>query len=158
MLVLMIMIQLVFSGGLVPLSGRPGLNQISYVVPSRWGFGMTAATVDLRAIETIRAPQFCAQLDQAKAAGQLPPDLDTSMDGQQINQICHHKPPRVDALWRHDSVTWFGDLWVLLALGGVSILGVGILLRRLEPKRRAGQVGQVAAAPPNVRAFAGYTR
>jgi ABC transport system ATP-binding/permease protein len=157
MLVLMIMIQLVFSGGLVPLAGRAGLNQVSYVVPSRWGFAMTASTVDLRAIETIRAPQFCAQLDQARAAGQLPPDLDTSMDGQQINQICHHKPPRLDPLWRHDSVTWFGDLWVLLALGGVSILGVGLLLRRLEPKRRAGQVGQVAAAPPGVRGFAGYT-
>ncbi len=60
MLVLMIMIQLVFSGGLVPLGGRPGLNQVSYVVPARWGFAMTASTVDLRTIETIRAPQFCA--------------------------------------------------------------------------------------------------
>ena len=56
MLVLMIMIQLVFSGGLVPLAGRAGLEQVSYVVPARWGFAMTAATVDLRAIETIRAP------------------------------------------------------------------------------------------------------
>lgn len=148
MLVLMIMIQLVFSGGLVPLAGRAGLDQVSYVVPARWGFAMTASTVDLRGIETVRAPQFCAQLDQAKAQGELSPDLLSSTDAAEINQICHHKPPRVDAIWRHDGVTWFGDLWVLLALSGVSIMGVAILLRRLEPKRRAGQVGQVAAPPP----------
>ena len=66
-------------------------------------------------------------------------------------------PPRADAIWRHDKVTWFGDLWVLLALSGVSVLIVALLLRRLEPRRRAGQVGQTA--PPVVsRPLAGYTR
>ena len=142
MLVLMIMLQLVFSGGLVPLAGRPGLEQVSYAVPARWGFAMTAATVDLRRVETVRAPQVCALLDQAKASGQLPPDQQQSVDAQEINQICHHKPPRPDAIWRHNSVTWFGDLWVLIALAGLSVAGVALLLRRLEPKRRAGQVGQ----------------
>jgi ABC-type multidrug transport system ATPase subunit len=158
MLVLMIMVQLVFSGGLVPLAGRAGLEQASYIVPARWGFAMTASTVDLRAIETVRAPMFCAQLDQAKSQDQLPSDLLSSTDGAELNQICHHKPPRVDAIWRHDRVTWFGDLWVLLALSGVSIMGVAILLRRLEPKRRAGQVGQVAAPSPGAWGVAGYTR
>lgn len=153
MLVLMIMVQLVFSGGLVPLAGRPGLEQVSYVVPSRWGFAMAASTVDLHNIETFRAPQFCAQLDQAKANGQLPPDLASSKDAAELNQICHHKPPRPDAIWRHDSVTWIGDLWVLIALSGVSVLGVALLLRRLEPKRRAGQVGRVGPAVP--RGWAG---
>jgi hypothetical protein len=146
LLVLMIMVQLVFSGGLVPLAGRPGLEQISYVVPSRWGFAMVASTVDLRNIETVRAPQFCAALDQAQASGQLPPELADSADANELNQICHHKPPRPDAIWRHDAVTWIGDLWVLIVLSGVSIGLVYLLLRRLEPKRRVGQIGQVG--PP----------
>jgi ABC-type multidrug transport system ATPase subunit/pSer/pThr/pTyr-binding forkhead associated (FHA) protein len=143
MLVLMIMVQLVFSGGLVPLAGRPGLQQVSYVVPARWGFAMTASTVNLHAIETIRAPKFCAQLEQAQAQGELPADLVASSDAKEIQDLCHHKPPVSDALWKHSSATWLGDLVALLALSALSILGVSILLRRLEPKRRAGQVGQV---------------
>lgn len=154
MLVLMIMVQLVFSGGLVPLAGRPGLEQISYLVPSRWGFAMVASTVDLHNIETVRAPQFCAQLDQAQAAGELPPDLASSVDADELNQICHHKPPRADAIQRHDAVTWIGDLWVLIVLSGVSIGVVAILLRRLDPKRRAGQIGQ-AQAPVLARSGVG---
>jgi hypothetical protein len=143
MLVLMIMVQLVFSGGLVPLAGRPGLQQVSYVVPARWGFAMTASTVNLHAIETIRAPKFCAQLEQAQAQGELPADLVASSDAKEIQDLCHHKPPVSDALWKHSSAAWLGDLVALLALSALSILGVSILLRRLEPKRRAGQVGQV---------------
>jgi ABC-type multidrug transport system ATPase subunit/pSer/pThr/pTyr-binding forkhead associated (FHA) protein len=146
MLVLMIMVQLVFSGGLVPLAGRPGLQQVSYAVPARWGFAMTAATVDLRAIETIRPPTFCAKLEQAQAQGELPADLVASSDAKEIQNICHHKPPVADAIWKHSSATWLGDLAALLVLSALSIFGVSILLRRLEPKRRAGQVGQVA--PP----------
>ncbi len=146
MLVLMIMVQLVFSGGLVPLSGRPGLQQVSYVVPARWGFAMTASTVDLRGIETIRAPAFCARLEEAQAQGELPADLVASSDAEEIHDLCHHAPPRADAIWKHNAVTWLGDLLALVVLSAVSILGVSVLLRRLEPKRRAGQVG--AAAPP----------
>jgi ABC transport system ATP-binding/permease protein len=148
MLVLMIMVQLVFSGGLVPMSGRPVLQQVSYVVPARWGFAMTASTVDLRGIETIKAPQFCAKLDQAQGEGTLPPDLVSSADADDIQNLCHHKPPVADALWKHNAVTWIGDLGALVALSALSIFGVAVLLRRLEPKRRAGQVG--AAAPPPV--------
>ena len=135
MLVLMIMVQLVFSGGLVPLAGRVGLNQISYVVPARWGFGMAAATVDLHALETVRPPSFCAQLEQAQSDGTLPPELASSQDGEELNAICRHKAPRPDPLWRHDSATWFVDLAVLMGLGALSVGGVSVLLRRLEPRR-----------------------
>lgn len=50
MLVVTIMAQIVFSGGLIPVTGRVGLDQVSWLWPARWGFAATASTVDLRAI------------------------------------------------------------------------------------------------------------
>ncbi|MEV6216355.1 FHA domain-containing protein [Nocardia sp. NPDC051833] len=48
MLVVMIMVQLVMAGGLIPVTDRAGLEQVSYLFPSRWGYAAGAATVDLR--------------------------------------------------------------------------------------------------------------
>ncbi|BEL40386.1 Putative ABC transporter%2C ATP-binding protein [Mycobacteroides abscessus] len=48
MLVIATMTQIVFSGGLIPVTGRAGLEQLSFLFPSRWGFAATAATCDLR--------------------------------------------------------------------------------------------------------------
>jgi energy-coupling factor transporter ATP-binding protein EcfA2 len=45
LLVVAIMSQLVFSGGLIPVTGRLGLDQLSWITPARWGFGATASTV-----------------------------------------------------------------------------------------------------------------
>ncbi|MGV0836742.1 ATP-binding cassette domain-containing protein [Mycolicibacterium thermoresistibile] len=48
MLVITVMLSIVFSGGLIPITGRAVLDQISWLLPARWGFAATAATVDLR--------------------------------------------------------------------------------------------------------------
>ena len=37
MLVVVIMISIVFSGGLIPVTGRAGLDQLSWLLPARWG-------------------------------------------------------------------------------------------------------------------------
>ena len=50
MLVVTIMISIVFSGGLIPVTGRSVLEPISWLLPARWGFAASASTVDLRAI------------------------------------------------------------------------------------------------------------
>ncbi|WP_300007952.1 ATP-binding cassette domain-containing protein [Pseudonocardia sp.] len=47
LLVLVLMLQLVVSGGLFPVHGRPVLEQLAWLVPSRWGFAMGASTIDL---------------------------------------------------------------------------------------------------------------
>jgi ABC-type multidrug transport system ATPase subunit len=47
LLVVAIMSQLVFSGGMIPVTGSPGLNQVSMLTPARWGYATTAATVDV---------------------------------------------------------------------------------------------------------------
>jgi ABC transport system ATP-binding/permease protein len=46
--VVSIMAQLVLCGGMVPVTGRLGLDQLSFVTPARWGYAAAASTVDLR--------------------------------------------------------------------------------------------------------------
>jgi len=53
MTVLFILISVLFSGGAFPLNGRFGLEQISWLLPSRWGFAASASTVDLPAINSL---------------------------------------------------------------------------------------------------------
>ncbi|EID15215.1 hypothetical protein MXEN_07986 [Mycobacterium xenopi RIVM700367] len=48
LLVVSIMAQLVLSGGLVPVTGRLVLDQLSWAMPSRWGYAAAASTIDLR--------------------------------------------------------------------------------------------------------------
>ncbi len=47
LLVVAIMSQLVFSGGMIPVTDRIGLDQLSWFTPARWGFAASASTVDL---------------------------------------------------------------------------------------------------------------
>ncbi|HWF68979.1 MAG TPA: ATP-binding cassette domain-containing protein [Mycobacterium sp.] len=51
MLVVTIMVSMVLAGGLIPVTGRLLLDQISWLVPARWGFAASASTVDLNHIE-----------------------------------------------------------------------------------------------------------
>lgn len=46
--VVSIMAQLVLCGGMVPVTGRLVLDQISLAIPARWGYAAAASTVDLR--------------------------------------------------------------------------------------------------------------
>ncbi|WP_227998590.1 FHA domain-containing protein [Nocardia australiensis] len=50
MLVVMIMVQLVMAGGLIPVTGRVVLAQLSWLFPSRWGYGAGASTVNIREV------------------------------------------------------------------------------------------------------------
>ncbi|MCS0606393.1 FHA domain-containing protein [Streptomyces sp. LP11] len=47
LLVLVAIVQVVFCGALLPLDGVPGLQQLSWLVPSRWALGALAGTVGL---------------------------------------------------------------------------------------------------------------
>jgi ABC-type multidrug transport system ATPase subunit len=46
--VVSIMAQLVLCGGMVPVTGRLALDQLSFAMPARWGYAAAAATVDIR--------------------------------------------------------------------------------------------------------------
>ena len=47
LLVVPIMSQLVFCGGMIPVTDRLVLDQLSWFTPARWGFAASASTVDL---------------------------------------------------------------------------------------------------------------
>jgi len=46
--VVAVMAQLVLCGGMVPVTGRLGLDQLSWLMPARWGYAAASSTVDLR--------------------------------------------------------------------------------------------------------------
>ncbi len=48
LLVVSLMLQLVLAGGMIPVTDRMFLDQLSWLVPSRWGYAASAATVNLR--------------------------------------------------------------------------------------------------------------
>jgi hypothetical protein len=50
LLVMLAIAQVILSGGVLPLNGKIGLNQLSWIAPSRWGFASTASTVKLNVI------------------------------------------------------------------------------------------------------------
>jgi ABC transport system ATP-binding/permease protein len=53
MLVISVMLSIVLAGGLIPVTGRAVLSQLSWALPARWGFAASASTVDLRQIATL---------------------------------------------------------------------------------------------------------
>jgi ABC-type multidrug transport system ATPase subunit len=53
MLVLSVMLSIVFCGGMIPVTGRCVLDQLSWVFPARWGFAATASSADLRMIAPV---------------------------------------------------------------------------------------------------------
>ncbi|WP_156763035.1 ATP-binding cassette domain-containing protein, partial [Mycobacterium sp. E787] len=48
LLVVSLMLQLVLAGGMVPVTGRIFLDQLSWLMPSRWGYAASASTVNVR--------------------------------------------------------------------------------------------------------------
>jgi hypothetical protein len=55
MLVVLVISQLVFCGGMIPVTHRLPLDQLSWFTPARWGFAASASTADL--ITLVPTPQ-----------------------------------------------------------------------------------------------------
>jgi ABC transport system ATP-binding/permease protein len=49
-IVLVTMVQFVFSGGIISLAGKPGLEQVAAIAPARWGMAALASTVRLNVL------------------------------------------------------------------------------------------------------------
>jgi len=50
LLFISVMAQVVFTGGVIAIAGQPGLEQLAWISPSRWGFGAVASTTSLDVI------------------------------------------------------------------------------------------------------------
>ena len=121
-LVVFVMANLVFTGGLLALADKVGLNQLSWLFPARWGFAAAAATTDLNHVMGSDTPA-------GKAQGLV-----------------------VDSLWEHSAGTYLIDLAGLLVLGVVSLVVTALLLRRLDPQRpsrRPATTGVSSWLPPS---------
>lgn len=53
LLVVVIMVQLVMAGGVIPVTNRVVLQQIAWLFPSRWGFAAGSSTVDMPALNPL---------------------------------------------------------------------------------------------------------
>ena len=65
LLVVGVMFQVVLTGGIFPLTGKVGLEQVSWLSPSRWGFAAVASTVE---------PERDPAAGGAEGAGAAPSD------------------------------------------------------------------------------------
>jgi len=108
LLVVAVMAQVVLSGGIFPLHGKTGLEQISWLSPSRWGFAATASTANLNQIEPPPVPQ-------AAASGAAVP---------------------ADPLWNHTLSTWVTDVAMVLLLALVFALITWWRLAKMGPAKR----------------------
>ena len=107
-LVVLVMAQVVLSGGVFSLHGKAGIGQLSWLSPSRWGFAATASTANLNVI------------------GQLPGASAASGAGVQP-----------DPLWNHTTSTWLTDIGILAALAlGFALLTWWRLAKTGPAKRR----------------------
>ncbi|WP_269854541.1 FHA domain-containing protein [Streptomyces sp. RPT161] len=104
LLVMFAIVQVVFTGILFQLFNKPGVEQVAWLMPSRWALAGLAATANLNNLMPWDPP--------------VPPDHAGS----------------VDALWKHTAAAWSLDMAVLLLLGVACGLAVARLLRRHEPE------------------------
>ena len=107
MLVVLVMAQVVLSGGVFSLNGKAGIGQLSWLAPSRWGFAATASTANLNVI---------GQLPGASAAS-----------GAAVQP---------DPLWDHTAATWLTDIGIMLALALAFALLTWWRLAKTGPAKR----------------------
>jgi ABC-type multidrug transport system ATPase subunit len=110
LLVLITMAQLVFSAGIVPVHGTPGLEQVSYIAPARWGYASLASVGDLNTISL--------------AGVKRPDDPNKPINPRVV----------VDPLFDHTAKTYITDIGAGVGVGVLCIFGTSMLIRRSEPK------------------------
>ena len=112
LLVLVIMLQLLLSGGLFPVKGRPVLAQLSWLTPSRWAFAAGASDLNIVSIS-------------GNLSGDAQQQAVDFYNGQ------GSAPSPDDGLWKHSLGVYFGDMFALFVLTCAFIAITGILLRRV---------------------------
>jgi len=56
LLFISVMLQIVLTGGVIPIAGKAGIEQLAWISPSRWGFGAAASTTNLNALTPGQRP------------------------------------------------------------------------------------------------------
>ena len=160
LLVLVVMCQVVLTGGIFPVHSTVGLSEISWLSPSRWGYAATGATVDLNhVIPPANAALGSAPAGRPGLAGGTGQTTTIAKVSAAKKKPAKHKaspsaspsagpssPPgpaatapssSTDPLWDHTAKTWLTDMVALLLLAlGYSLLTWWRLLKMGPVKRR----------------------
>ncbi|TAM85035.1 MAG: ATP-binding cassette domain-containing protein [Jatrophihabitans sp.] len=102
--------QLVLSGGVMAMQDAPALRAVSYVATARWGMSAVASAVDLRGIETSTV-------------------VPIPLDHQALSVVRHQD---ADRYWNADAATWWTDLGVLAALAAAFLVLAAWGVRRRD--------------------------
>jgi ABC-type multidrug transport system ATPase subunit len=148
LLVVGVMFQVILTGGIFPVAGKVGLEQISWVAPSRWGFAAVASTVKLNVIEQLpRALSGAAPAGGSSVTPTVGPSGATTpaaaattpaagaADSSAAGAASEASEP-TDPLWNHNPSTWLTDMGLLIALGLVFTGLAWWRLLKIKPGRR----------------------
>lgn len=123
LLVVTVMFQVVLTGGILPLAGKTGIEQVAWLAPSRWGFAATASTANLNVI--------------ANPAALVPPHAKVTAPGATKTPAATSlESSTSDPLWKHNARTWLMDMALMMLLGVALILLTWRRLIRLTPGRK----------------------
>lgn len=111
LLPLLLIPQIVLSGGLVSIQNTPVLQELSFLMSARWGLAAVASTVDLNGLNRSAQPGV--------GAAYARPGL----------------LPAADPLWSHAAGTWLGDGLALVMLTAAALAVTLYMLRRRDPSR-----------------------
>lgn len=150
LLVLVVMFQVVLSGGIFPLHGKVGLEQVSWLSPSRWGYAATGATVDLNhVIPPTSAPLrgtpaalpgrtvTIAKVSKPKHKPAASPAASPSATPAGQPAASASSGSSTDPFWDHTAKTWLTDIIALLVLAlAFSVLTWWRLAKMGPVKRR----------------------
>jgi ABC transport system ATP-binding/permease protein len=140
LLVVGVMFQVILTGGIFPVAGKVGLEQISWVAPSRWGFAAVASTVRLNVIEQLPRALSAAPgggpsgTPAASPSGATTPAAGAADSGAAGAASEASEP--TDPLWDHNPSTWLTDMGLLIALGLVFTGLAWWRLLKIKPGRR----------------------
>jgi len=119
LMVVVTMVQLVFSAGIVPVSGTPGLQQVAVISPARWGYAAMASVGDFNLLTK---------------AGLKRPETKNGKPVPGSSVPVNPRAPERDALFDHTAKQYVTDVGLGL-LGGVVFIGIASrLLKRMDPK------------------------
>jgi hypothetical protein len=125
------------------VAGQVGLEQVSWISPSRWGFAAVASTVNLNVIQqTGPAAGGASGSSGSPAASGSPgasgkPSASPSGGSAAAGSGAGGVPaPATDPLWVHKSGTWLKDVGLMLVLGLLFSVLTWWRLVKIKPGRR----------------------
>jgi len=166
LLIVAVIFQVILTGGVFPLHGQAGVEQIAWLSPSRWGFAATASTANLNVIQTPVLPKAPAVKKPAAgkshrpgskpAAGHTPGPSASPGAAKAPGTGKKHGAGKAhatasaaaraaapaagtlkpDPLWKHSPHTWLLDMVMMMLLGLTFTLIAWRRLVKLSPGRR----------------------